>query len=97
MIGIKELKTLAKHISCKSKSRFDERKCNSDQWWNNNKCRCEYKKRHVREKDYVWNRATCSCENRKYLASIMDDSAITCDEFIKLYDEDVDAEAMSNN
>ena len=25
---------------------------------------------------------TCSCENGKYLASIMDDSAITCDEII---------------
>ena len=28
------------------------------------------------EKDYVWNPGTCSCENGKYLASIMDDSAI---------------------
>ena len=26
---------------------------------------------------------TCSCENRKYLASIMDDSAITGDEIIE--------------
>ena len=40
--GTNELKTLAKHISCKFECRFDERKCNSDQWWNNNnKCRCE--------------------------------------------------------
>ena len=38
--GINELKTLTKHISCKCKCRFDERKCNSDQWWNN-KCRHE--------------------------------------------------------
>ena len=30
--GINEYKTLTKHISCKFKSRFDERKCNSDQW-----------------------------------------------------------------
>ena len=27
-------------------------------------------------KDYVWNLATCHCENEKYLASIIDDSAI---------------------
>ena len=27
------------------------------------------------------------CENGKYLASIMDDSAITCDEIIESYDE----------
>ena len=38
--GINESKTLAKHISCECKCRFDERKCNSDQWWNN-KCRHE--------------------------------------------------------
>ena len=31
--------------------------------------------------------ATCSCENGKYLASIMDDSAITCDEVIVSYNE----------
>ena len=36
--GINELKTLAKHISWKCKCRFDGRKCNSDQWWNNDKC-----------------------------------------------------------
>ena len=32
------------------------------------------------EKDYVWDPATCYCKNGKYLASIMDDSKITCDE-----------------
>ena len=35
------------------------------------------------EKDYVWNPA------RKYLASIMDDSAITCDEVIESYNEKI--------
>ena len=68
---INELKALAKHISCEYKCKFYGRKCNSDQWRNNNKCRCECKKRHVVEKDYVWNSATCSCENEKYLSSIM--------------------------
>ena len=67
--------------------RFDGRKCNSDQWWNNDTCRCECNKRHVCEKDYVWNPATCSCENGNYLASIMDDSAITCEEIIESYDK----------
>ena len=37
--------------------------------------------------DYVWNRTTCSCENGKYLASIMDDSVIMCDEIIESYNE----------
>ena len=81
--GINESQTLTKHISCKCKCQFDWRSCDSDQWWNNDKCRCEYKKRHVCEKDYVWNPATCNCENGKYLASIMDDSVITCDEIIE--------------
>ena len=57
-----ESKTLTKYISCECKCRFDGRKYNSDQWWNNNKCQCEWEKRHVREKDYVWNSSTCNCE-----------------------------------
>ena len=37
-----ELKILTKHISCKCKCRFDGKnnldgKCNSDQWWSNDK------------------------------------------------------------
>ena len=70
-------------MSCKCKCRFDGRKCNSDEWWNNNKYWCECKKRHVYEKDYVLNPDTCSCENGKYLASTMDNSAIMCDEVIE--------------
>ena len=46
-----ESKTLTKHISCECKCRFDGRKCNSDQWWSNNKCRCVCKKIHVCEKN----------------------------------------------
>ena len=33
------------------------------------------------------NSATCNCENEKYLASIMDESAILCDEVIESYEE----------
>ena len=47
------------------------------------------KKIYVCEKDYVWNPATCNCENGKYLASIMDDSTIICDEVIESYDEKI--------
>ena len=60
---INELKTLTKHISCECKCKFDGTKCNSNQWWNNDKCRCECKQLHVSEKDYVWNPATCNFEN----------------------------------
>ena len=34
--GINESKT--NHISCEWKWKFDGRKCNSNQWWNNYKC-----------------------------------------------------------
>ena len=51
------------------------------------KCRCECKKIHVSKKDYVWNPTTCCCENGKNLASIMDNSAIMCDEVIQSYNE----------
>ena len=61
------------------------RNCNSDQWWNNYKCQFECKKCHVYEKDFAWNPASCNCEKSKYLASIMDDSAIVCDEIIESY------------
>ena len=43
------------------------------------------------EKDHVVNPVTCSCENGNYLANIMDDSAISCDEV-----KDVGEEAKSN-
>ena len=56
------------------------KKSDSNRWRNNNKYRCECKKIHVFEKDYVWNSATCNCENEEYLASIKD--KIICDEII---------------
>ena len=80
--GINESKILIKHISCEWKRKFDGRKYNSNQKWNNDKCRCDRKKHHICQKDYIWNPATCSCENGKYLASIIDNSVITCDEII---------------
>ena len=49
---------------------------NKDKWW------CECKKSHACEKEYVCNRPTCNCKNGKYLASILDDSAIICDDVI---------------
>ena len=87
--GINESKTLTKHISCECKCRLDGTKCNSNEWWNNDKCSCECKKHHIWEKEYVWNPSTCIYENGKYLASIMDDLVITCDEVIESYDEEI--------
>ena len=40
IIGVNELKTLIRHIPCEYKCKFDSRKFNSNQKWNNYKCRC---------------------------------------------------------
>ena len=40
---INELKTLRKHISYDYKCKFDDKKCNSNQKWNNELYRCECK------------------------------------------------------
>ena len=58
--GINESEILTKHISCKCECKFNGRKCNSNQKWNNGECRCECKKHHICEKDYIWNPATCT-------------------------------------
>ena len=42
-------------------------------------------------KKLYWNSATSICENGNYLVSIMDDSAIACDEVINSYDEEIKA------
>ena len=36
--GINESKTLTRHISCKSKYKFDGRRCNLNQKWRNDIC-----------------------------------------------------------
>ena len=36
------IKTLTKHISLERKGKFDGKKCDSNQKWNNDKCCCEW-------------------------------------------------------
>ena len=48
--GINKSKTLTKHISRECKSKLDGKKCNSNQWWNHDKCQCECKKHYICEK-----------------------------------------------
>ena len=84
--GIIESKTLIRHISCERKYKFDGRKWNSSQKWNDDKCRCECKipkEHHMCKKDYIWNPGANSCENGKYLPNIIDTSVITCDKIIE--------------
>ena len=84
-----ELKTLIKHISCLCKYNFDETKCKLNQWWNNNKCQCECKEHHICDKGCVQNPVISNYGNGKYLANIMYDSVITCDEVIEPNDEEL--------
>ena len=81
--GKNESNIFTKDIACKFKCKLDGRKCNSDQKWNNDLCRYECKKHHIFEKGYICNPATCSCENGNYIASIIVDSVIPCDEIIE--------------
>ena len=76
---------------------MEEHVIQTNQWWNNDKYQCDCKKFHVCEKDYVWNPDACNCENGKYLASIMDDSAIMCDEVIESYDEETKTVSTNSN
>ena len=72
--GINESRTLTKHTSCKWKCKFDVRKCNLNQKWNNDKfgCECKNPKEHrVCEEGYFWNAAICSCKNGKNAAAKM--------------------------
>ena len=78
--GINKSKVLTKNVSCKCKCRNNGRKFSLDQWWNNDKYWCKYKKHHVCEKVYIGNPSTCICEKGKYFSVFIDDSVITCDE-----------------
>ena len=80
IIGPYESKILTKHISCKCKSKFDCKKCNLNQNWSKDKCRCECKN----QKEYTACENTCSCENAEYLTSTIEDSTIMCDDVINV-------------
>ena len=87
--GVNESKMLTKHISCECKCKFDGRKYNSNQEWNNGKCRCQdqnQKEDNTCEKDNIQNPTTCSCENIEYLTSTIDNSVVMCHEIISAAD-----------
>ena len=47
-------------------------------------------------KDYIWNPATWSCKNGKYLASIVDDSVMTCDKIIEAEETKIEQFLVKN-
>ena len=81
--GINESKTLTKHISCECK--VDLIKENVIQINGGIMINVNVSVKNVNyvKKNHAWNSATCICKNRKYLASIVDESAIICDEVIQ--------------
>ena len=79
--GKNQSKRFKRGISCKCKCKFDEKKCNWNEKWNN--VDASVKRHYLCEKYYIWNLATCSCKKRKCLPSIIDDSVITFDEIIE--------------
>ena len=84
--GINKSKTLTKHILFKCECKFDNRKCNSNQKWNNKLCQCKYKNYQMCKEDCSWNPSACICEYDKYLGSIIDDSVMRCNEIINTAD-----------
>ena len=48
-------------------------------------------------KNFIWNPASRSCKNGKYLANIMNDSVITCDEIIESYNKETKADPPDFN
>ena len=56
-----EVKTMAKHISCDYKYKFNSTTCHSNQKWNDKTCQCECKKFRKCKRDYSWNPSTCIC------------------------------------
>ena len=53
------------HKTCKCKCRLDASICNSNQRWNDDKCRCECKElidKGMCDKRFIWNPSNCECE-----------------------------------
>ena len=49
-----------------AKSKLDESVCNSEQRWNEDKCRCECKEELIDkgmcDKGFTWNPSNCNCK-----------------------------------
>ena len=80
--GIKESKTLIKHISENVDVKLMEENLIQIDGGKMINANVSVKKVYVYEKDYIWNPATCNFEIGKYLASIMNYSVIVYDEII---------------
>ena len=48
--------------SCNTLNNLSNKVCIPNKQWNNDKCRCECKKRYIFVKEHVWNPAIYNCE-----------------------------------
>ena len=81
---INESKTLTEHMSCKCKFKFESKKYNANQKWNNNECWCDCEHvKNICEKESYLELCNMYWENGKYVGSIIDDSVIICDEIVE--------------
>ena len=65
MTRTNETRHIEWHEKCKCEWRSDRIICNNKQYWNKDKCRCEYRKlvdKDVCDKGFIWNPSTCKCE-----------------------------------
>ena len=65
MLRTNETRFIEWHETCKCICRLDWIICNSKQQWNEDKCRCEYKKlidKGICDKGYIWYPSICECE-----------------------------------
>ena len=65
MSGINKTRCIEWYEACKCKCRFNISVCNNKQSWNDDKCRCEYKKLidiGVCDKGFIWNLSNRECE-----------------------------------
>ena len=66
MSGINETRQMLWHETCKCVCRLSVAVCNSNQIWNDDKCRCECREdlvdKKVCDKGFSWNPSNCECE-----------------------------------
>ena len=81
---INESTTLSTHLSCECKCRSNGKNVIQINFGITINVNMSVKNDVYLKKDYIWNPSTCNSENGKYVANIMGDSGISCDEIIEL-------------
>ena len=94
------------HDSCKCICRLDKIICNSKQWWNKDKCRCECKEligKGVCDKGFIFNPSNreCECDRSCNTGEYLDYSDCRCrrklvDPLVEECTENIDGKKLVN-